>query len=69
MDGRSYTSGSAIEGLYPRSYKVSARNALNAAPDDFNPYNDRTTSMFLPFSDPNLGPAGVKIFSLHGAVM
>ena len=52
----------------PRSYKFSARNALNPAPDDFNPYNTRTTSMLLPFSDPNSGPAVVQIFLRHGAV-
>ena len=36
----------------------------NAAPDDFSPYNAIFTSINVPYSSPNSGPANVQIFSL-----
>ena len=64
----SHTSRSASEDLYPRSYNVSAKKSLNAAPDDFNPYNTCTAGIFLPASETNSGPDVVHIFSQQGAV-
>ena len=40
----------------------------NAAPDDFIPYNAIFTSINVPSSSPNYGPANVQIFSLKSAV-
>ena len=40
----------------------------NAAPDDFSPYNSIFTSINVPSSSPNSGPANVQIFSLQSFV-
>ena len=68
MAGLSQISGSATEDFYPRSFNTSANNDINAAPENFIPFNARTTSIFLPASEPNLGPAVVHIFLLQGAM-
>ena len=66
MANLSHTSGSDTDDLYPRSYNASAKNNLNNAPDNLNPYYACTTGIFLPDSEPNLGPAVVHIFSQQG---
>ena len=40
----------------------------NAAPDDFSPYTSIFTSINVPSSSQNSGPANVQIFSLKSAV-
>ena len=68
IDVLSHTSGSATEDLYPRSYKASTKNTLNAVHDNFNPYSPGITSIFLPDSETNSGLAFVHIFLQQDAV-
>ena len=50
------------------SLSTTASLDRNAAPHDFSPYNAIFTSINVPSSSQNSGPANVQIFSLQSAV-
>ena len=66
--GQIHTSGSPFVEKQPMSLSTLASLYPNAAPNKFSPYNAIFTSINVPSSSTNYGPANVQIFSLKSAV-